>query len=104
MAERDLRKAIGCSWITVKKDDVTESLPERKEQLLVHSEKLAIAFGLISTPSNAPIVVFKNLRACKDCHDFAKHASSVTGRTIVVRDSNRFHHFKSGECSCGDYW
>ncbi|KAL2253824.1 UNVERIFIED_CONTAM: Pentatricopeptide repeat-containing protein, chloroplastic [Sesamum indicum] len=143
MAERDLRKEIGCSWITVKskvhqfivgdlhhpqaeeiysklkelkfsdshkenalltEDDVTDSLPERKEQLLVHSERLAIAFGLISTPSNAPIVVFKNLRACKDCHDFAKHVSSVTGRTIVVRDSNRFHHFKSGECSCGDYW
>ncbi|KAL0364391.1 UNVERIFIED_CONTAM: Pentatricopeptide repeat-containing protein, chloroplastic [Sesamum angustifolium] len=108
MAERDLRKAIGCSWITVKskvhrfivgdlhhpqteeiysklkdlkfsdthkenalltEDDVTDTLPARKEQLLVHSERLAIAFGLISTPSNAPIVVFKNLRACKDCHD-----------------------------------
>ncbi|KDP40325.1 hypothetical protein JCGZ_02323 [Jatropha curcas] len=85
-------------------DDVSNSLPARKEQLLDHSERLAIAFGLISTPRNAPIVVFKNLRACKDCHDFAKHVSIVTGREIVVRDSLRFHHFKLGECSCNDYW
>ncbi|RYR28113.1 hypothetical protein Ahy_B01g052225 isoform D [Arachis hypogaea] len=21
-----------------------------------------------------------------------------------MRDSNRFHHFKCGICSCGDYW
>ncbi|KAL8038061.1 hypothetical protein ABFS82_11G079000 [Erythranthe guttata] len=146
MSERELRKEIGCSWITVKskvhrfvvgdlhhpkteeiyaklrelkfcdtrkendeiltEDDVSDIITsDRKEQLLVHSERLAIAFGLISmAASTAPIVVFKNLRACKDCHDFGKHVSLVTGRTIVVRDSNRFHHFKSGECSCGDYW
>lgn len=143
MSERDLKKEIGCSWITVKnrvhrfivgdryhpqteeiyskleelgfsdrvkenavltEDDLSDILAERKEQLLVHSERLAIAFGLTSTPATAPIVVFKNLRACKDCHDFGKYVSFVTGRTIVVRDSNRFHHFKSGECSCGDYW
>lgn len=85
-------------------EDVLAGFPERKEQLLDHSERLAIAFGLISTPSNAPIVVFKNIRACKDCHEFAKHVSMVTRRVIIVRDSNRFHHFKSGECSCRDYW
>ncbi|KAF8408480.1 hypothetical protein HHK36_007635 [Tetracentron sinense] len=90
MAERDLRKEVGCSWITVKgkvhrfivgdrhhlrtkeiyskleeltpsginngstlfTDDNDEScsLPKRKEQLLDHSERLAIAFGLISKP------------------------------------------------------
>lgn len=85
-------------------DDISYGLPERKEQLLDHSEKLAIAFGLISTSSNAPMLVFKNLRACKDCHDFAKKVSMITGREIVVRDSSRFHHFKSGQCSCNDYW
>ncbi|KAD2804065.1 hypothetical protein E3N88_37442 [Mikania micrantha] len=77
---------------------------ERKEQFLDHSERLAIAYGLISTSKGSPITIFKNLRACKDCHEFAKHVSLVTGREIVVRDANRFHHFNSGVCSCGDYW
>lgn len=90
--------------VLTEEDDVLCSFPEREKQLLVHSERLAIAFGLLSTPSNVPIVVYKNIRACKDCHEFAKHVSMVTGRTIVVRDSNRFHHFNQGECSCKDYW
>ncbi|XP_010530865.1 PREDICTED: pentatricopeptide repeat-containing protein At5g13270, chloroplastic [Tarenaya hassleriana] len=78
--------------------------PERREQLLDHSERLAIAFGLISVTGDAPIRVFKNLRACSDCHEFAKRVSSVTGREIIVRDSRRFHHFRQGQCSCNDYW
>ncbi|XVE66106.1 hypothetical protein DITRI_Ditri08aG0054200 [Diplodiscus trichospermus] len=85
-------------------EDVSCGLPERKMQLMDHSERLAIAFGLISLPSIAPIIVFKNLRACKECHDFAKHVSMVTGCKITVRDSCRFHHFHSGQCSCNDYW
>ncbi|KAM0031638.1 putative tetratricopeptide-like helical domain superfamily, DYW domain-containing protein [Helianthus debilis subsp. tardiflorus] len=79
-------------------------LSERKEQLLDHSERLAIAYGLISTGKGSRITIFKNLRACNDCHEFAKHVSLVTEHEIVVRDANRFHHFKSGVCSCGDYW
>ena len=83
---------------------VLDSLPGRKEQPLVHSERFAIVFGLISTPSNAPVVLFKNLRACKDRHDFGKQVSFITGREIIVRDSFSFHHFKLGDCSCNDYW
>ncbi|XP_022737753.1 pentatricopeptide repeat-containing protein At5g13270, chloroplastic [Durio zibethinus] len=90
--------------VLLTEEDVSFGLPERKDQLMDHSERLAIAFGLISVPSNAPIIVFKNLRACKDCHDFAKHVSMVTGRKITVRDSCRFHHFHLGQCSCNDYW
>eukprot|EP01018_Ginkgo_biloba_P029860 Gb_06975 [translate_table: standard] len=38
---------------------------ERKEQILCHhSEKLAIAFGLISTPNGTTIRIIKNLRGC----------------------------------------
>lgn len=77
---------------------------ERGEQLLDHSERLAIAFGLISMPGNHPILIFKNLRVCGDCHWFTKAVSSITRREIVVRDSSRFHHFKDGNCSCNDYW
>ncbi|KAL0331500.1 UNVERIFIED_CONTAM: Pentatricopeptide repeat-containing protein, mitochondrial [Sesamum angustifolium] len=82
--------------------DVSE---EQKEQLLLwHSEKLAIAFGLIRVPLGRPIRVFKNLRVCEDCHQATKFISGIEGREIVVRDTTRFHHFQDGKCSCGDYW
>lgn len=91
--------------VLLNEEEVSNVLAERKNQMLVHSERLAIAFGLISsTAATSPIMVFKNLRACRGCHDFGKHVSLITGRTVVVRDSNRFHHFSNGECSCGDYW
>ncbi|OIW15808.1 hypothetical protein TanjilG_04343 [Lupinus angustifolius] len=78
---------------------------EHKETVLSHhSERLAIAFGLIATPPEISIQIVKNLRVCGDCHAFIKLVSLVEKRYIVVRDSNRFHHFKDGLCSCGDYW
>ncbi|KAL5999019.1 hypothetical protein ACLOJK_009969 [Asimina triloba] len=78
---------------------------EQKEQYLFqHSEKIAVAFGLISTSAPKPIRIFKNLRVCGDCHKAIKLISLVSEREIVVRDSNRFHHIKNGICSCGDYW
>lgn len=78
---------------------------QQKEHLLGHhSEKLALAFGLISMPSGITIQIKKNLRVCGDCHTAFKFISNIVGREIVVRDTNRFHHFKHGQCSCGDYW
>eukprot|EP01018_Ginkgo_biloba_P038447 Gb_32439 [translate_table: standard] len=78
---------------------------EHKENILCHhSEKLAIGFGLISTPPGTPIRIVKNLRACGDCHNAIKFISQISGRGIILRDVSRFHHFKNGLCSCGDYW
>lgn len=77
---------------------------EKERALYFHSEKLAIAFGLLTTSRSSLIRVIKNLRVCGDCHNTIKYISKVEGREIVVRDGNRFHHFKNGECSCGDYW
>ncbi|KAI3446722.1 hypothetical protein Pfo_003387 [Paulownia fortunei] len=78
---------------------------EEKELLVkVHSEKLAIAFGLIMSEAGDEIRIIKNLRVCLDCHNFTKFVSRVTERVIIVRDANRFHHFENGACSCGDYW
>ncbi|OVA09829.1 Pentatricopeptide repeat [Macleaya cordata] len=77
---------------------------QKEEYLSYHSEKLAVAFGLMNTPSGAPIHVIKNLRMCDDCHTAVKLISKVTKRKIIVRDANRFHCFESGTCSCGDYW
>ncbi|KAE8678750.1 Pentatricopeptide repeat-containing protein [Hibiscus syriacus] len=78
---------------------------EAKEQALqYHSERLAIAYGLISTPARTPLRIIKNLRICGDCHNAIKIMSKIVGRELIVRDNKRFHHFKDGKCSCGDYW
>ncbi|WCJ25803.1 Pentatricopeptide repeat (PPR) superfamily protein [Euphorbia peplus] len=78
---------------------------EQRERLLMrHSERLAIAYGLIKLPSGTPIRLFKNLRVCGDCHCAIKYISAIEGREIIVRDNVRFHHFKDGFCSCGEYW
>ncbi|CAI0391797.1 unnamed protein product [Linum tenue] len=71
----------------------------------VHSEKLAVAFGLLNTKEGAEIVVMKNLRICGDCHLFMKLVSKILPRReFIVRDPTRFHHFRNGVCSCKDYW
>ncbi|KAJ3701134.1 hypothetical protein LUZ61_004839 [Rhynchospora tenuis] len=79
-------------------DDVKEQF------LLQHSEKIAVAFGLIAVSGSKPIRVFKNLRVCADCHNAIKLISKATRRDIIVRDTNRFHRFSNGRCSCGEYW
>ncbi|KAF3786147.1 Pentatricopeptide repeat-containing protein [Nymphaea thermarum] len=77
---------------------------EKESQLWYHSEKLALAFGLMSTEQGIPIRITKNLRVCGDCHSVFKFVSGILQREIILRDNNRFHHFSEGRCSCRDYW
>ncbi|KAG9441224.1 hypothetical protein H6P81_017078 [Aristolochia fimbriata] len=86
--------------------DVLHDVEEEQKRYLLcsHSERLAIAFGIISTPPGTAIRVTKNLRVCIDCHTATKFISKIVFREIIVRDVSRFHHFKDGLCSCGDYW
>ncbi|KAH7655504.1 Tetratricopeptide-like helical domain-containing protein [Dioscorea alata] len=77
---------------------------EKETSLYRHSEKLAIAFGLINTFPPEPIRIMKNLRICGDCHAAAKIISRAFKREILIRDRRLFHHFKEGVCSCADYW
>ncbi|KAL4591773.1 hypothetical protein LXL04_004744 [Taraxacum kok-saghyz] len=133
MSNRSIKKEPGLSWIEVenrvssflvgdkshpksgkiyaKLNDLLEKIKkvgyeDGKNGFLVnpHSEKLAVCFGLISLPSCAPLRVMKNLRVCDDCHRVMKLVSKVEKREIVLRDSIRFHRFRDGICSCGDYW
>ncbi|KAJ7540625.1 hypothetical protein O6H91_10G023400 [Diphasiastrum complanatum] len=83
-------------------DDVEDE--EKEIALCRHSEKLAIAFGLINTPPGTPIRIKKNIRVCGDCHNATKMISKIVRREIFVMDANRSHHFKDGFCFCGDYW
>lgn len=77
---------------------------EKDGRLSCHSEKLAMAFGVLVTPPRTKLRVAKDLRICVDCHNFAKVFSTVYDREVVVRDRTRFHHFREGRCSCNDFW
>ncbi|URE44243.1 Pentatricopeptide repeat-containing protein [Musa troglodytarum] len=70
---------------------------EEKEELLCsHSEKLAVAFGILNLKGESVIRVFKNLRICGDCHSAIKFMAKIIGVQIIVRDNVRFHHFRNG--------
>ncbi|KAI7739458.1 hypothetical protein M8C21_012339 [Ambrosia artemisiifolia] len=78
---------------------------EKLESICYHSEKLALAYALMKKPEGRKTVrILKNIRVCGDCHLFMKFVSRIIGRTIILRDSNRFHHFSAGCCSCKDLW
>ncbi|KAK9161224.1 hypothetical protein Syun_007565 [Stephania yunnanensis] len=87
-------------------DSVLHDIDEEEKESAVryHSERIAVAYGLMSTPRGKPIKVVKNLRACTDCHAAIKLISKLFNREITVRDRSRFHHFRDGKCSCKDYW
>ncbi|RZC64035.1 hypothetical protein C5167_025813 [Papaver somniferum] len=71
-----------------------------------HSERLAVGFTLINTVPGMPIRVTKNPYMCGSCHNTMKFISKIVRREITVRDTEQFHNFKDGICSCGDegYW
>ncbi|GFQ03370.1 pentatricopeptide repeat-containing protein at2g29760 chloroplastic [Phtheirospermum japonicum] len=98
---------IKCSGYVSKKSEILQVVEEgdmQEKALYLHSERLALAFGLLSNRSSQPIRIVKNLRVCEDCHAVIKLVSEIYDREIVVRDRYRFHHFKGGCCSCKDYW
>ncbi|XP_037496499.1 putative pentatricopeptide repeat-containing protein At5g09950 isoform X2 [Jatropha curcas] len=98
------RKIKDAGYVPETKFALYDLEPENNEELLsYHSEKLAVAF-VLTRNSGLPIRIMKNLRICGDCHSAFKYISKVVGRQVVLRDSNRFHHFVDGNCSCGDYW
>ncbi|KAL7139324.1 hypothetical protein ABFS83_09G043100 [Erythranthe nasuta] len=97
--------AAKAGYVPMAEIDLHDVEKKEKELLLsYHSEKLAVAFALIVTPHGAPIRVKKNLRICLDCHTVFKYICKIVSREIIIRDISRFHHFRGGSCSCGDYW
>ncbi|KAJ6321057.1 hypothetical protein OIU78_016288 [Salix suchowensis] len=68
-------------WAFVKDDETGEQ--EKEIMLAHHSEKLAVAFGLLFTKDGEPLLVVKNLRICGDCHNAIKLISSIAQRKIT---------------------
>ena len=84
---------------------VTKEEDHAEWSLYAHSERLAIALNLISTPNGTTIHLTKNLRMCIDCHEVSKLIARVTQRELIVRDRLRIHHFtKDGRCSCDNHF
>lgn len=85
---------------------VTFDLEEEEKETVIgyHSEKLALAFGLLCTKPGSIIKIVKNIRICNDCHSAMKLISKVFKRKISVRDRKVYHHFEDDCCSCSDYW
>ncbi|GFQ01826.1 pentatricopeptide repeat-containing protein at4g13650 [Phtheirospermum japonicum] len=100
--KRDIKEAGYVPDTSYELHDTDEE--QKEDSLWTHSERLALAYGLISTREGSTLRIFKNLRVCGDCHSVYKFVSSVVGREIVLRDPYRFHHFRGGQCSCNDYW
>ncbi|EFJ33028.1 hypothetical protein SELMODRAFT_84279, partial [Selaginella moellendorffii] len=74
---------------------------EQKEELLhYHSEKMAVAFGLISTQQGLPLRIIMNFWVCALSYQVCVRI--LVGRSITVTDASRLHRLST--CSCGDYW
>ncbi|KAL9666366.1 hypothetical protein QQ045_000696 [Rhodiola kirilowii] len=56
---------------------------EQEERMrLYHSEKLAIAFGLINTTESTPLQLVQSHRMCGVCHSVVKLIAFVSRRVI----------------------
>ena len=76
---------------------------EKRTTVYQHSEKLALAFGLLNSAPGAAIWIVKNLRMYVDCHSAMNLIYRLYQGEIIVRGRTRFHHFSHGSCSCKDF-
>ena len=104
---RTVRRELEGNGYVPELEDVLLDLADDEEREAIvhqHSEKLAVAYGLMKTKPGKTIRIMKNLRVCKDCHKVMKLVSKIYKRDIIMRDRTRFHRFRDGNCTCGDYW
>ena len=87
------------SWVSKNMSD-----EEKQQDLCEHSERYALYFGLLSIPSDMPIIIYNNLRVCGNCHNYTALASKLLQREIRLRDAAVWHIFVDGKCICnGNY-
>ncbi|KAK7851185.1 pentatricopeptide repeat-containing protein [Quercus suber] len=84
------RKLRYCSYVQALSPTTVRSLQLHLESFQFHQEQQS-SFN------------FNNLRTCVHCHSDIKFISYTVQRNIIERDSNWFHSFKDGICSCGDH-
>ncbi|KAJ4834479.1 hypothetical protein Tsubulata_005628, partial [Turnera subulata] len=98
---RGLKKSPGCTWIEIRKKVLAGSMAKegyvadlqyalhdvsedaKLDLLCGHSERLAIAFGLLNTEPGTPLQIMKNLRVCGDCHTWTKPSLVILSYDLV---------------------
>ncbi|CAA2996706.1 pentatricopeptide repeat-containing At1g56690, mitochondrial-like isoform X1 [Olea europaea subsp. europaea] len=76
---------------------------EKAYSLGYHSEKLALAYRLVKFSQRVPIRVTKYMSVRGDCHAAIELFAEVIGQEIILKDVNRFYHFKDVLYFCKDY-
>lgn len=69
-----------------------------------HTERLALAFGFLSTNPRDTLFITKSVQMCSQCHLFARLISKSCNRQIIISDSRQIHRMQDGFCSCADQW
>ncbi|KAK9166179.1 hypothetical protein Scep_001370 [Stephania cephalantha] len=104
LLEKLINKAKDFGYVSHGALETAEEDDEAKPSTTIHhSERLAVAFGLLNMPRGASIRVIKCIGICRDCHTLIKFISLYTNREIIIRDRKRLHQFNDGHCSCGDF-
>ncbi|KAL0341612.1 UNVERIFIED_CONTAM: Pentatricopeptide repeat-containing protein, mitochondrial [Sesamum calycinum] len=57
---------------------------EKERQLFWHSERLAVAYGLLKSAPGTSIRILKNLRICGDCHTVLKFICSMSAEKLLL--------------------
>lgn len=116
MKEQGVAKVPGCSTISLEGTTHEFTAGDRSHEEIESirskwrsvrrklEENGSVTYGLMKTKPGTTIRIMKNLRVCKDCHKVMKLISNMYKRDIVMRDRTRFHCFRDGKCTCGDYW
>ncbi|KAG9459069.1 hypothetical protein H6P81_003577 [Aristolochia fimbriata] len=97
MTSRRLKKIPGWTWIEVNnriyRFGVGDRIHPRSEDIYEKLRSLSVKLELGGYVPDTNFVL----------HDVDEE-HKIEEREVIVRDANRFHHFKEGCCSCGDYW
>ncbi|XWS56110.1 hypothetical protein CRYUN_Cryun09bG0058200 [Craigia yunnanensis] len=82
----EILKKIRLAGYTGNKSDALFDIDEEEKESALHrhSEKLAIAFGIMRTKSPTPIRIVKKLRVCEDCHTATKLISKVLSLLWII--------------------
>ncbi|KAI5353649.1 hypothetical protein L3X38_006543 [Prunus dulcis] len=111
MKSLGLRKNPGCSWIEVKNKVhmllAGDKAHPQMNQIIEKLNELSSEMKKLGYFPNTHFVLQDVEEQDKEqilCGHSEKLAVVFEGREISVRDTNLFHHFKDGVCSCEDYW
>ncbi|KAJ7952914.1 Pentatricopeptide repeat-containing protein [Quillaja saponaria] len=111
MEARGIVKEPGRSWIEIKRQVHVFLVGDRSHpksndiyNFLSKLSKRMKGEGYVPDTNFVLYDVEEEQKEQKEKDTAIKYISKIVQRKIIVRDSNRFHCFEDGSCSCKDYW